>query len=650
MLTTRMLVPAMAVAALLAWASPALAITYHTNITSPGNGVVLAYDNDNVSAPGNMITVTGTSDMLGLSVDILCFNGPGPSPYSQTLASSVPTDGSGNFSTGPIDWSGISSSLACVLRAVPAASVPAGQQPSDSSSTFRGPMLFGGYFQSSMISGSSVPANNGKVYNYFAQFAQTKGSGQYSSIGGCGLIGTFVYGPDFEQSSNGIFGCNAYVWAASMLKVDRVPTYNVRGAASRYFASAPCCPSNRDVVGVPNLTRTWSVDPATGNATIQETDPIVRYDAASGTYVPVPVQVQRTIFQDADGLRFTISDRVSSTDGQAHQLRLVYEDDFQSISGERPVFRFPWNMANPGYDPYAPGEVIPAAPWASTYFIKKSATRADNDPMNIHAAITFSSPPDSIAFGSGNYLYTTYTRTVPATGTLDLTMVYAAGFSDAQTSALVIGKQDAFSAPVVKFTAPADGSTVSNPNVTVTGTAVDNVGVNSFTLNGQAVPLAPDGTFSVPMTLSPGPNTLTAVAKDGAGNTTQQSETVTYTQPKDTTRPKLSVLLTRISLARLLGKGLPVTVSCDKPCDVLAQLLLDGKTAKKLRISRSVEIGTARGQLAAPGKTTLVIKLKPKARKGLRGAKSLKLTLTTTAADRSGNVSTDTKTVKVGRR
>jgi hypothetical protein len=642
-----LLLCATTVAGLLFATGSAMAITLQTNITSPANQTVLSYDEDNGAAPGNKITVTGTSNIISGTVDINCYFGGGTSANYAQLISSVATDGSGNFSTGAINWIDIVVGLSCVLRAVPGGSTPSGQEPGSTTTNFLGPILRGGAFGSSTISGSSVPENNGKVYDYGSHFGQMKGAVDYSSLGDCGLTYSVVYGPDLAQAENGLFGCSAYFTAGSM-KVDGTPAFNPSSAANRSFPGASCCPSSMNVVGLPNLTRSWSVEPTTANVTIQETDPLVFYNAASGTYVTAGVQVQRTISQDADGLRSTIADHWSSTDGKAHAVKLVYLDSFYAISNT-PAFRFPWVSGNPGYSTPSGGDPVPAPPWAVTYFYRKSGSLADGDPRNLHAAVMLSSPPDAMVFGStGRRLISSYARTVPATGTLDLTFIYAGGFSDAQTSALVLAQQDAFSGPVVKFTAPPDGTVLATPNVTLTGTAADNVGLASFQLNGADVPVAATGDWSKAVVLKPGPNTFTAVAKDGAGNTTQAVETVTYAP--DVTGPKIGVVLGKLSLKKLLASGgLTETVSCDEPCNIAASLTIDAKAAKKLHVSKVLTIAAGKGSLTAPGKVAVVVKLKPKALKALRKAKpkALRLILGNVATDNAGNATTATKALNL---
>jgi len=89
--------------------------------------------------------------------------------------------------------------------------------------------------------------------------------------------------------------------------------------------------------------------------------------------------------------------------------------------------------------------------------------------------------------------------------------------------------------PTVSITAPADGATVAG-TVTVSASATDNVGVVGvqFKLDGvnlgAEITKAPYTLAWITSTASKGTHTLTAVARDAAGNTaTSSSVTVTVT-------------------------------------------------------------------------------------------------------------------------
>src|SRR5213078_1466981 len=105
---------------------------------------------------------------------------------------------------------------------------------------------------------------------------------------------------------------------------------------------------------------------------------------------------------------------------------------------------------------------------------------------------------------------------------------------------ITVGAPDT-QAPTVSVTAPADGATVSGAAVTVSATAADNVGVAGvqFKLDGTTNLGAEDTTFPYSVawnstTATNGLHTLTAVARDAAGNTTTSagvSVTVNNTGP-----------------------------------------------------------------------------------------------------------------------
>ncbi|MBI4379171.1 MAG: hypothetical protein HY578_08760 [Nitrospinae bacterium] len=95
---------------------------------------------------------------------------------------------------------------------------------------------------------------------------------------------------------------------------------------------------------------------------------------------------------------------------------------------------------------------------------------------------------------------------------------------------------------------PADGSSSSSPNITVQGTATDDAGIKSITINGVEVtfestnnPGDPNEvSFSVPLTLPDGDNFIEIVAMDISNQSTIQTHKVTVGQ-QDTTPPETSI-------------------------------------------------------------------------------------------------------------
>jgi hypothetical protein len=83
--------------------------------------------------------------------------------------------------------------------------------------------------------------------------------------------------------------------------------------------------------------------------------------------------------------------------------------------------------------------------------------------------------------------------------------------------------------PTLTLSMLADGATTSNPTLNVSGNASDNVALQSVTVNGSSVPVDAAGNFSTAVELAEGPNTITVIATDAAGNSRTLSRTVTYT-------------------------------------------------------------------------------------------------------------------------
>ncbi len=74
--------------------------------------------------------------------------------------------------------------------------------------------------------------------------------------------------------------------------------------------------------------------------------------------------------------------------------------------------------------------------------------------------------------------------------------------------------------PLVTLTSPERGAWIEGDAVTVEGTVTDAVSaIAGLTLNGETVTVAADGSFSHPLSLTPGPNLLSLDATDTDGNT-----------------------------------------------------------------------------------------------------------------------------------
>ncbi|QXE90952.1 hypothetical protein KP001_21695 [Geomonas subterranea] len=91
--------------------------------------------------------------------------------------------------------------------------------------------------------------------------------------------------------------------------------------------------------------------------------------------------------------------------------------------------------------------------------------------------------------------------------------------------------------PTLVVSTLADGSYTNKVTLNISGSATDAGGLQSLTINGQAVAVNPDGSFSAAVTLVAGANVITVVAADQAGNAQSDVRTITF----DPTAPVLSI-------------------------------------------------------------------------------------------------------------
>ncbi|WP_198134517.1 fibronectin type III domain-containing protein [Geotalea uraniireducens] len=184
----------------------------------------------------------------------------------------------------------------------------------------------------------------------------------------------------------------------------------------------------------------------------------------------------------------------------------------------------------------------------ATYDGTAKAVTATTTPAGLAVIVTYggsSTPPTA----AGSY---------PVAATID-----DANYSGTATGTLVI----AYSAtpPVLTISTLADGSVTNNATLNVSGQATSINGITSVTVNGAAVTLAADGTFSQAVTLQAGTNTVTTIATDNAGTTTTDSRTITL----DTTAPVITIT-TPADNSTLAASSVTITGSVDKNATVQA--------------------------------------------------------------------------------
>ncbi|HEX6535681.1 MAG TPA: hypothetical protein VF041_13880 [Gemmatimonadaceae bacterium] len=84
--------------------------------------------------------------------------------------------------------------------------------------------------------------------------------------------------------------------------------------------------------------------------------------------------------------------------------------------------------------------------------------------------------------------------------------------------------------PVLAWAEPADGTTVMDSSVAVSGTVTDATPV-TLVANATSIPVGADGVFGGSVSLAEGANTITLAATDAAGNASSETRTVTREPP-----------------------------------------------------------------------------------------------------------------------
>jgi hypothetical protein len=256
--------------------------------------------------------------------------------------------------------------------------------------------------------------------------------------------------------------------------------------------------------------------------------------------VDTGVKLERDIATSDGGRVVTLTDTWSSTDGNSHLVDLLY-DDFIGLSNSSAArgYSFP---GQGGFNAYVAGDPVPGPGSApGSIYVHTNASAADGNPLFAFGAITFSNAPTGFHVAlapppppqmppPSNDVEERVVGTVPAGGSTSLTYIYSVGYTQADVTTLALAAQDRLQAPALAITAPGNGATTSTPSVNLAGTASAGSGLKSLVVGGQSVPVS-GGAWNAQLPLSPGANTITAVATFGSGATAQAQVTVVYQPP-----------------------------------------------------------------------------------------------------------------------
>jgi hypothetical protein len=507
-----------------------------SQVTSPGDPYFGLYNGDLPSSdPANQVTISGTTDgTTGDQVDVKCFHSTysgGTSWQNVTNGVSVAADGSFSVSVRShnISWE----VQTCRLRAVPAGwtnnytVLP----------HFAGPRVNVAYESTNKVPVQGAATN--QTQDYYVGAGGLKGFFETNSLSNCGPehMGAYVNPGGFAMTSQGVnWDCVASLYAnnvsndASQLRIDSLNGYTT-DSLPMYDWDGPGPGVTSKPAGSPAVDVSVTRDASNGNMTITEVQQIVACPTNAfpinstncAVVHPVGVQLRRAIKLDHDGLVVTITDTWSSADGAQHTFNADYDNYAQSY--DYATFKFPGDNQ---FTTYAQGDIAPLGSSAPGTIYTRDSDYPDSVYQGV-GGLTYATQPSDARFNFNNQEFQlNYPRTIPAGGSLTMTHVAFSARSTDQAKALGAEVEDRLAGPSVSISAPANGSTTDVPQTTVTGTATDNGGIASLTVNGVSTPVAADGAFSAPVALSVGANVITVVAADKPGNTTQAQTTVNY--------------------------------------------------------------------------------------------------------------------------
>lgn len=360
-----------------------------TSITTPSNPTYFIADN--AASPENFtVSGTATGATSGDAVDINCYFDTSDLTQVATVAHNVPvTNGSFSVTTANL---GVLEDGLCELRAVPAGTTPSSLTP------YSGPRVGVGERDNQPV---ATGPNAGKNQDYYVWAQQGTAAFDYRSLGVCGIYDGYLYS-DLALTTT-TFYCNPGLFSGVSTGSSGTPTRSelqVDGANAYAPGTAANITSGAGA-GLPAVTETYTVDKATGNTTINETDPIVK--CAQATYPPTAascatltsagVTDHRTITQDHDGHISWITDQFTSTDGKSHTIDMLWDNTQHFWGGNtgdstKVEYEFPGQSS---FSMHSAGDNISLPQTGGTILVRMHGA-ADNDTSTGQGAIVYNRP------------------------------------------------------------------------------------------------------------------------------------------------------------------------------------------------------------------------------------------------------------------
>ncbi len=567
-----------------------------SQITSPAGPTYALY---NETAPTS-ITVSGTTT-IGGNIALRCYYGP--KAEDNTLVAKEVTPSKGAFSvevetkalhTGP-----------CVLRAVPIAdneAHPPGNPSEEAVDPFQGPRIVGSSFE-------LFPESKVLPYDYEVESNTLSGYYDIESVGDCGLDYSRLFAPVSLSGSDHLFDCNAALYkeddppsgssTRSELQIDGANAYSP--ATAHYLESS----LKIAIPGAPYVAVTTSFEEATGLVTVHEVDPIVKcapetvFPPTSTTctsFVSAGVQLERT-WQTSNANQVAwMTDTWRSTDGTAHALNALYDQELVNQGETGGAYEFPGDST---FSPAAKGQMVTLPSGAGAIYYKEdAATSGGGDGIHPQGAIVYDTRPSeqlsvyrsTEAKEGYNGFEMPYQHTIPAGGTFTLRMAFIQAYAlpEVETRA---NEALASYRPTLTISKPANGETVATSSVTVSGTTSDSEGTPTLAVDGKAVSVGTGGAWSTSVALNKGANTITAVATNQLGLTTEKSVNVTYTPVSP---PPVEPRAKQVGTAKGDNGEVTFTLTCKGTAGTACEVESTITTIEKLRHGRLVAVSARR--------------------------------------------------------
>ncbi len=601
-----MLIGALSLLAVAGPVASASAVVESSQITSPA-GPTYALNDESESSPQPAFKVEGTTNLSG-KLAIRCYFGTGSESYA-TFVNEVEISG-GAFSATVEPKSLSPGQLAigpCVLRAVPVGnkeSHPPGTSAEETTDPFKGPRIVGSRFQLH---------TEGINYDYEFEPNALGGYLNITSAGDCGLSYSNLWAPETLVESEGLFDCNAFLYlrnypasgeaTRSELQIDGANAYSP--ATAHYLENELKVKST--LPGAPQATVEQTFERLTGLITVKEVDPIVKCSPETvfpptvkscTAFVSTGVQLERTWKTSNANQVAWLTDAWRSTDGAAHSLNALYNQETANDGKAGGAYEFPGTNV---FAATSKGQTVTLPPGLGRVLYKEDAeTPSEGDGEHPQGAIVYDTPPSgaisvyrSTAAKEGyNGFEMPYQGTIPAGGSYVLNMAFIQAYKLPEVETLTSGVLAGYppsSPPSLTITSPASSVTVTTPTVTVSGTVSDTRVITSFTVDGKTVGVAANGAWSTSVALNKGANTIEALAIDQAGFSTEKSVSVTYTPP-----PPPSAHTTQVGSASGANGQVRFMILCTGPAGTSCEIEALLTTVEKTHNGRLIAVSARR--------------------------------------------------------